>query len=204
VYIYRREIVMPYLSGWIGIIAAFVVFYIFIFDIVFLINYIKFSNRERKIDEEIRDLENQIVLAKTGIDSLEKRAEKLFELHQFELEKYYKQNLRQGNRVFNAGTIFVLLGFLITGISIYLVSNSVENVRIVAILGGIGTILSDFIAAIYLRMFSDTTKASAEFQKRLATTHNLLFGNFMASKIKKEELRDNALSALASELAKGR
>ena len=202
-YIYRPEIILPFLSGLNGVIIILVVLYMFIFDIVFLINYIRLSNRERGINEEIRHLKNQIDLAKTGIDSLEQRAEKLFQLHQFELEKYYKQNLSQGNRVFNAGTIFVLLGFLITGISIYLVSNSVENVRIVAILGGIGTILSDFVAAMYLRMFSDTTKASAEFQKRVATTHNLLFGNFIVSKIKKEELRDNALSALASELAKG-
>jgi hypothetical protein len=202
--IYRPAIIEPFLSGWYAVVIIFVFFYMLIFDMVFLINYVRLSKLEKRINEEIRDLENEIDLAGIGIDSRERRAEKLFKLHQLELEKYCKQNQRQGNRVFNAGIFFILVGFLIVGISINLVSNGVQNEKIVAILGGIGTILSDFIAAKYLKMFSDTTKALTDFQNRLVTTHNLMFSNFLVSKIKKEELRDSTLSAMVSDMAKGR
>jgi hypothetical protein len=151
----------------------------------------------------LRDLENEIDLASIDLVSREKRAEKLFKLHQYELDKYYTQNLRQGNQIFKIGSIFFMIGFFIVVGSIYLIAFKVGNKDdsiIIAGLGAVGTILSNFIAAIYIRMFSETAKTSTQFHNRLVTTHNLMFSNFISSKIDDKALRENTYSQIAGNL----
>ncbi len=153
------------------------------------------------LEIEIKDVLNEIDLEKIEIASIEARAEKMFKLHQYELEKYYKQNLRQGNQVFIIGILFMILGFIIVIISLYLIGyKETSNSNAVAILGAIGTILSNYIASIYLRMFSDTAKSATEFHNRLVSTHNLMFSNYIASKIKNEGLRERTYSNVATHL----
>jgi hypothetical protein len=168
------------------------------------IAYIFFSSdRVRDLEIEIRDILNEIDLEKIEVTSTEARAEKLFKLHQYELEKYYNQNLRQGNQVFIAGLLFISIGFMIIGFSLYLITReNASNSEIVAILGAIGTILSNFIAAIYLKMFSETIKSATSFHNRLVATHNLMFGNYLTSKIKNVDLKEKTLSDISTNLGK--
>ena len=157
-------------------------------------------------EESIKEAQNELDLLTMSITSIEERAEKQFKLHQIELKKYYDQTLRHSSWIFVIGILAILFGFGIIGISIYLVinlsgSNELENKLIIASLGAIGTILSNYIASIYLKMYSETIKSLTEFHNRLVYTHHLHFGNVLASKVRDDTLRNKTLSEIAINLA---
>jgi hypothetical protein len=58
------------------------------------------------------------------------------------------------------------------------------------------------MAAIYIKMFSETAKTSTQFHNRLVNTHSLMFSNLISSKISEKLLRENTYSKIASSLAK--
>ena len=177
----------------------------FFYSIIFLLSFGYYSTRE--IEMEIRDIENEIDLFGISEDSIEQRAEKQFKLHQIELKKYYDQTLRHSSFIFSVGLICLFLGFAIIGITLYLVFSSSATIElsekiILASLGAIGAILSNFIGIIYIKMYSETIKSLTEFHNRLVLTHHLHFGNFLIGKINDQTLREKTLAEIASKLAK--
>lgn len=180
-------------------------FFLFIYGFSFLLIPIKFSVRE--IEIEIRDIENELDLLSISEDSIEQRAEKQFKLHQLELKKYYDQTLRHSSWIFLVGIICLILGFAIIGITLYLVFSSSATIElsekiILASLGAIGAILSNFIGIIYIKIYSETIKSLTEFHNRLVLTHYLHFANFLIGKITDQTLREKTLAEIASNLAK--
>ena len=177
----------------------------FIYGIMMLLVPILYPVRE--IEIEIRDVENELDLLSISEDSIEERAEKQFKLHQLELKKYYDQTLRHSSWIFIVGLVCLFLGVAIIGITLYLVfSNSVANELsekiILASLGAVGAILSNFIGIIYIKMYSETIKSLTEFHNRLVSTHYLHFGNFLIGKITDKTLREKTLAEIASNMAK--
>jgi TRADD-N domain-containing protein len=169
------------------------------------------TQRLRESVEQGRDIERELdfreVRRSIGHEAPEARAQKLFQLHSVELKRYYDQTLRQGSFIFWVGVACIALGFgiIIAGF-IYLAMNDATQVPqkiVIAIVTGIGGILANFIAVIYLRMFSTTVSSVAAFHQRLVGTHHLHFGNFLISKIgdRSAELRYKALSDMAVALA---
>jgi hypothetical protein len=163
------------------------------------------------LDTEAQDLENELdllAIAETPTDtSREQRAEKLFKLHQFELKRYYDQTLRHSAWIFLVGISSIAVGFAIIGSTIYLVAvgltgKGLSEQIVIAAIGAVGGVLSNFIAVIYLRMHSETIKSLAEFHNRLVVTHHLHFANFLTSKIQDQPLREKTLGEMASSLAK--
>lgn len=73
---------------------------------------------------------------------------------------------------------------------------------IVGVLGGVGAILADFIAVVYLRMFTDTIRNVSDFHKTLVGTHHLHFGNFLTANITEQQLREQTLANVAASLAR--
>jgi hypothetical protein len=159
------------------------------------------------LEIEIRDIENELDLLSIKDTSIEQRAEKLFKLHQFELKKYYDQTLRHGAWIFYTGLACIVLAFVIIGITLYLVVSSstakeFSEKIVIASLGAVGAVLSNFIAVIYLKMYSETIKSLTEFHNRLVLTHHLHFSNFLTAKITDKTLREKTLAEIASNLAK--
>ncbi len=175
----------------------------------FMFLLIPFIRPTREIEIQIRDIENELDLLSISQSSIEERAEKQFKLHQLELKKYYDQTLRQSAGIFYVGLICIFLGFVIIGVTLYLVFSSSTSKEIdtsekiiLASLGAIGAILSDFIAFIYIKMYSETIQSLTEFHNRLVVTHFLHFGNFLVGKITDKDLREKTLADIASNLAK--
>jgi hypothetical protein len=155
-----------------------------------------------EVEVEIRQTEDELDLLRSSEASLEQKAQKLFKLHQLELKKYYDQTLKQSKWIFLVGIFCLLLGFGAIGGSLWLVHQAGQNDKtIVAILGGIGGILSNFIAVVYLKMHSETIKSLTEFHNRLVLTHYLHFGNFLLAKIDNQNLRDKSLAQVAINLS---
>ncbi|WP_410611262.1 TRADD-N-associated membrane domain-containing protein [Amycolatopsis sp. lyj-109] len=132
---------------------------------------------------------------------LERRAMKLFQVHSQQLRRYYDQALRQRGIIFLTGIFCILAGFAVVGVAFALLksatpASSLEKI-LIATLGAIGGILGNFIAVVYLRMFTETIKSIGTFHDRLVATHHLHFANFLISKVKLDTDRDAALSLLS-------
>jgi hypothetical protein len=161
----------------------------------------------RDLELEMRQVEDELDLLSIKDASREQRAQKLLKLHQFELKRYYDQTLRQTSIIFIVGLACIFLGFLVITGSLYVVWKSPEKQLqeklILGSLGAVGGVLSNFIAVMYLRMFSQTISSLTEFHNRLVLTHNLYFANFLVAKIKKEDMKlyDNSLADIAKSLA---
>jgi hypothetical protein len=140
-----------------------------------------------------------------GIAVAPARATKLLQINQFDLKRYYDQTLRQGNQIFYVGLICILLGFAVIGVAFWLIQSGrvggLSNKIVVAALGAIGGALANFIAVIYLRMFSETIKSVGQFHERLVMRDRLNFGNILAAKITTDELREKTLAGMATQLA---
>jgi uncharacterized membrane protein YjjP (DUF1212 family) len=158
--------------------------------------------RPNEFESEIRQAEDELDLLRSVDAGMEQKAQKLFKLHQSELKKYYDQTLRQSRWIFLVGIFCLVLGFFVIGGSLWLVVHAGGGDKaIVAILGAIGGILSNFIAAVYLKMHSETIKSLTEFHNRLVLTHYLHFGNFLLAKIENRPLREKSLAQVAINLS---
>lgn len=161
----------------------------------------------RPYDTDILALESELDLIETTEIAPEQRAEKLFKHHQYELQKYYDQTLRHSKWIFVVGVMCIFVGFAIIGTSFWLVAGpqvdkAFQEKILVSVLGAVGGILANFIAVIYLRMFSEILKSVTDFHNRLVSTHNLYFANFMVTKVSETAMRDGIVSEIAKNLTK--
>ena len=160
--------------------------------------------RLHDIEAELQELEFERDLLKYKVSSIESRAEKLLRINQTQLRRYYELNLSQNIWVFGVGIFCILLGIVLIGITLYLIINKIttENEKIiVAVTGTIGSLFTNFVAAIYLKMHASASENLSSFHERLVETHQLLLGNLIASRIENNEIRWKTLSQLALKIA---
>ncbi|WP_251135767.1 hypothetical protein [Exiguobacterium sp. s133] len=165
---------------------------------IFFSTFVVFQNIYKT---DLQEIENELDLLSISLSSEEERAEKLFKHHHVELKKYYDENLKQSSWIFIVGIICIIAGFSIIAFTLYLLynnmSNQIENKIIIASIGAIGAILTNFIAVVFLKMHAETVKSLTEFHNRFVNTHHFYFGNFLISKVKNEEKREEALISLS-------
>lgn len=100
---------------------------------------------------------------------------------------------------------FLLAGLAAIGVTFFLVlkvATGKEAKIIVAIVGSVGSILVNYIAAIDLKMHASASTNLASFHTRLVETSQILLGNLLASRIENENKRWETLSQLSIELVK--
>ena len=81
------------------------------------------------------------------------------------------------------------------------VTTNLSEKIVVAALGAVAGILANFVAIIFLRMFSATVESMTAFHVRLVGTHHLHFGNVLAARVTNPDLRDEVLADMARALA---
>ncbi|OTW67880.1 hypothetical protein BK727_16965 [Bacillus thuringiensis serovar roskildiensis] len=186
-------------NPWRGLVTPVISFVCFVYAIMF--SMVPIIRRPSEHIMELQEIENELDLLSISHSSLEERSEKLFKHHHLELKRYYDENLKQSSWIFIVGIVCIGIGFAIIGLTLYFLianlSNELENKIIVASVGAIGAILSNFIAVIYLKMHAETVKALTEFHNRFVNTHHFYFSNFLLSKIQNEDKREDALVELA-------
>lgn len=180
-------------------------FPIVFYGILFLGAAIALTSQISDLDSESQEVGTALDLRQVNDEDPQSRPEKLFREHSFELKRYYDQTLSQGRTIYFVGLGCLLLGFAVIGVSLWLVieggkTNSEEKV-IVGALGAIGGILADYIAVVYLKMFSETIHAVTDFHRRFVVTHHLHFGNVLASMIGNTERREETLARMAERVA---
>lgn len=160
--------------------------------------------RIRDIEQEIREVEFEIDLQQFERTQIETKAEKTLRLNDAQLQRYYSLNLSQNTWVFVVGIGCMLLGLTLVGVTLYLVINHAENLDskiITATLGGVGTLLTSYVAAIFLKMHASATQHLGGFHSRLVDTHQILLASVVASRISDETLREKTLSELSLRVA---
>jgi|SRR6266852_8815743 len=73
---------------------------------------------------------------------------------------------------------------------------------IVACIGGVGAILTNFIAAIYLRMHSTASESLNVFHSKLVESQELLLSNLLASGIEDDQKRWDTLAEISKNIVR--
>lgn len=170
-----------------------------------LLSYPFLRTRDRFYDEAIQDLDFEIDLMQFKVSRRESRAEKLLRINRAQLQRYYSLNLNQNIWVFIVGIICILIGIAAVGITFLLLlsENTPKDAKIIiAVVGSIGSILANFVAAIYLNMHAKASQNLTDFHTKLVDTQKILLGNLLASRIEDETKRWDTLSLLSIELMK--
>ena len=174
------------------------------YGLVFILLALLFRARASEAEQEIRETRDQLDLRELLDDPREQRAQKQFQVHSHQVRRYYDQALRQRSIIFWVGVLCILAGFGIVvaaGLVITEGSSDLSEQIVVGALGAIGGILANFIAVVYLRMFSDTLKSIGGFHDRLVITHHLHFANVLAAKVDSDDLREQTLAGMAAAMA---
>ena len=157
-------------------------------------------SRVRDIEQEIREVEFELDLQQFERSQVETKAEKTLRLNDAQLQRYYSLNLSQNTWVFVVGIGCMILGLGLIAATLYLVTNyakTLDSKIITGVLGAIGTFLTSYVAAIFLKMHSSATQHLGGFHSRLVDTHQILLASVVASRIENEELREKTMAQLA-------
>ncbi|MFD8818043.1 hypothetical protein ACFV23_42790 [Streptomyces sp. NPDC059627] len=158
------------------------------------------------LDTEIQGAEDDLELLHIQKQQPAMRAYVAYRRHQLDLNRYYNQSLAHGKVIFLVGIGCILAGFTVIAATLYLLSKHLNvdtsSKILIGSVGTIGGILSNFIAALFLRMFTTISQSLTLQHDRLVTTNFLHFGNFLASKVQENTpLREETLSVMARSLA---
>lgn len=177
-----------------------------VYGITFLFGTFYLDSTLRTIRPQIEDLDFQIHLKQmSGSSDIEKRSEEQLRYNNLQLSRYYEQNLRHNNSAFWLGVFCIFIGTCVIAATFYFVlyvGKSLDAQIVTGVIGGIGAIMTNFIAAIYLMMHGSTTKNLAGFHSRLVDTHKILLANLVASRIENSETREETLKQLAINLSR--
>jgi hypothetical protein len=158
------------------------------------------------INNEIDALETELSLNLTGVEAKEERAERLFKSHDIGLRKYYDQALSQTKVIFLIGIFCVFVGFAFIGTSFYIIyekgaGSKIDEKILIAVLGTISGILTNFVAVIYMKIYSKTAESFTSFHIKLVSSNHLHFANFLLSKIKDESVLNETLKDISNKIA---
>lgn len=179
---------------------------IFAFGWVVLVSTYVSWVRLRYLAEEIQDTEFEIDLLKLETTPEEIRAEKLLRIYQFQLRRYFEVNLRQNSWIFFVGILCILIGVGVICATLALIreAKSWSDKTVLGSVGVIGTFLTNYVAAIYLKMQSGITETLTSIYSKIASTQKLFLANLLASRITDANKRWETLAQLSLLVADGR
>jgi TRADD-N domain-containing protein len=156
--------------------------------------------RVEHLAEQIQDLDFDIDLERYRSGDRETRAEKLLRINTTQLRRYYDLNLQQNHWMFGLGIGCISLGVVMISSTVILIvihPMPPDEKIIAAVLGGIGSFLTNFVAVMYLKMNSTAAQSLTAFHAQLVKTHDLLMSNLLISSINNDEKRWATLSELS-------
>lgn len=122
----------------------------------------------------------------------EAKADRLWRMNASQLGRYHEMNLQQNAWIFALAIGCIALGATVVLYTLWLFGNTEitggESV-VTAVVAGIGSILTNFVAVIFLRLHSSSSKNLARFHEKLAGSQRLLLSNVIASQIVPEDQR---------------
>jgi ABC-type multidrug transport system fused ATPase/permease subunit len=180
--------------------ALILLFAVAVYGVVSIWAVSLFRSRARRVKEELQEIRFEEELLRSGASAEESRAEELLRMHQYQLRRYYDLNLTQNSWIFAVGILCILLGVAVIATTFLIIVHSSgpwQIKAIVGLVGAIGSLMTNYIAAVYLRMNSAITGSLTTFHLTLASTHQLFLANLLVSRIAEPEERWKALARLS-------
>ena len=131
------------------------------------------------------------------------RADKLLRMNQQQLRRYYEMNLQQNTWVFVVGLVCLGLGVGVIAGTFYLLQKSTGHEAeqtIIAAVGVVGTILSNFVAVVYLKMHATNAQGVSEFHMTLLRMQQVFLANLIAASVSPDESRSQIFAKLSLEM----
>jgi hypothetical protein len=165
------------------------------------------SSEERRYYDEVKEVElacDLLQLVPKG--TTECKAEKMLGNNDFQLRRYYELNLEQCSKIFWVGILCLVAGGgVIAGTlyAVYAVSDPQgESTKIIiGVVGAVGSILINYVGAVFLKMHSEILATLKEFQNKLVVTQELYLASVLAARIHDDSLRHETLKALSCAIA---
>jgi len=175
------------------------------FETLTMISFVFARNRARQLEGAVQQADYELNLLMPDLAAKE-HAERLYLKQQFELKRYYDEALRQSSSLSYIGAACVAGGFIIVGVTFGVVSGAGTPDKAVppALVGGIGGVLANFVAVVFLHMHSGTIRALTAFHDRLVATNHMHLAHLMVSRVGEDEVhpaQSAALTALAPHVA---
>lgn len=168
---------------------------------IFLLGFFFTRARLKEMNADVQATDYEILVLSME-QTRERTAANLFFKHQFDLRRYYDQNLHQNGQVFALGTLCVLAGLAtVAAAAAWVAFGESDELTVqitVGMLGAIGGLLSGGIATIFIRMHVGTGTALREFHRRLVATNRLHFANLLIAMVSSPRKR----AALTADLVK--
>jgi hypothetical protein len=160
---------------------------------------------------EVRELEDELDLHRISSVSREQKAHKLLRIQQSQLSVFFDLIFQQSRGIFWVGVSSLGLGFVIIGATMWYVGTDLQtrdpanmtpvyDKAIVAVIGAIGAILTNYVATIYLKMFSEIIQTVNHSVNSMTASTHLNFANVLISNIDDQALRDSSLKELSAGL----
>jgi MFS family permease len=165
-----------------------------------------YSRKVRRHEQDMNDLRFEQDLLRHAVKPFQTRAEKLLSVNQIQLRRYYELNLEQAKGVFLVGIGCIAAGLIVVGVTFWFISTlgDQQTQAIVAVVGAVGAILTNFVAFMYLKIQSSIGESLTTFYKQLASMHDLFFANVLAASVESEDKRTETLVRLANAIAERR
>lgn len=143
------------------------------------------GKNELQLEEVLSDFARASLL-----EGREKEAERVFSVNEKRLRRYYDVNLSQNRWVFYLGVACVAFGIFLALFTLNVLRFPLQDGArgYVAVVGAASAVLTEFVAALFVRMHSSATRTLSLFHYRLLRTHQLLLGNLIASGVADEDL----------------
>lgn len=198
-YIKPNDSIEKYLFNIIG--TLFIILGIILGAILLFIKNPKIMVKEEQVLEINDEIELLEILKKFDKRNTEIYAEIRFRKYEKEMKRYHDINLISFKILLPIGItiIFFGIGIIIGSIILFFV----EKDKLSIIIGPISGILTNFVGAIFIKMYTETVKSSLKFHNKLVNSSSKFFSNVLISKIKNQDLQDKTLSEVAKIISKG-
>jgi hypothetical protein len=176
----------------------------------FVMVVLYYNEKTHRDEQDIADLQFEHDLLRHAVKPFQTRAEKLLSVNQIQLRRYYELNLQQARAVFVVGISCIGAGVAVVGLTFWLVSwlsnqplggDKLYTQLVVALVGAVGTVLTNYVAHVYFKLHGSITQNLMAFHRQLASTHDLFFANVLAAGIDDPVAREDVLLKLTLAIA---
>jgi len=164
--------------------------------------WINGSIKNIRIDNQ--SVSTEIEILSMNLSQQEKYAEKLYKINNNELKRYYNLSIQQSYVIFFVAVFCIFLGLGIPGVVITLFAMKVIETSAqvtTAVLGGISSLLSTFVAAVLIKISGDIGTTFRDSLGKLVETNKLLLANVWLSKIRDKKVIEDSYKKIAKILA---
>ena len=152
------------------------------------------TSRRAQIDETIAVMSAENKTTKV-------QAEVRFDNSQSDFKRFFDVNLNQLSWVFKLGIGTILAGMIIIILAIIMFAISPVKYNIAVLTGAVSGILVDFIGALFIRMYTETIKATMQLQNNLVHNNDNLLANLLAENIDDKNLRNQTIAEIAKTIS---